>query len=172
MMMNTHEKNNPASQVSLIQRVERLEKANRSLKSLVLCGLVVVLGIFLIGGTGAPTKTVEAESFVVKDAQGIIHARFGITADGGPALTYYDRNNNPRLFIGSLGLGKDFDLGLGLYDDKGSPRVTFGILEGQFSGLAVGGQDGLEQITMRVDWKGVPSVKVSDKSGKVLWKTP
>ena len=70
MMMIDHGQNNPACQVSLLQRVERLERENRNLKSGLLCGLVVVLGIFLIGGTGAGKKVIEAESYVVKDAQG------------------------------------------------------------------------------------------------------
>ncbi len=172
MMMSDYERNDPGCQVSLIQRVERLERENRNLKSGLLFGLVVVLGIFLIGGTGAGKKTVEAETYVVKDAQGKVQARFGVTVDGGPALTFFDRKGNPRLFMGSLGLGNHYDLGLALYDDKGKPRLTFGILEGQFSGLAVSGQDGLEQVTMRVGWKGTPSVIVSDKRGKEVWKTP
>jgi len=172
MMMIGLGKNDPACQVSLLKRVERLERKNRNLKSGLLCGLVVVLGIFLIGGTGAGKKVIEAESYVVKDAQGKVQARLGVTVDGGPALTFFDRKGNPRLFMGSLGLGDHYDLGLGLYDEKGKPRLTFGILEGQFSGFAVSGQDGLEQVTMRVDWKGTPSVIVSDKNGKELWKTP
>ena len=171
-MMSEQEKNNPACHISLTQRVEKLERENRNLKSGLLCGLVVVLGIFLIGGTGAGKKTVEAESFVVKDAQGKVQARLGVTVDGGPALTFFDRKGNPRLFMGSLGLGDHYDLGLALYDAKGRPRFSFGMLEGQFSGLAVGGLDGLEQITMRVGWKGTPRLIVSDKSGEELWKTP
>ncbi len=82
----------------LIQRVEGLERGNRRWK---LAALVLLLSclVLLLAGFDYPqpnlvkARSVEAQNFVLRDADGRIRARMAIGEDG-PRLSFFDEHGN------------------------------------------------------------------------------
>jgi hypothetical protein len=82
----------------LVQRVERLERGIRRWK---LAALVLLLGclVLLLAGFDyaqpnlIKARSVEAQSFVLRDAGGQIRARMAIGEDG-PRLSFFDEHGN------------------------------------------------------------------------------
>jgi len=78
----------------LTQRIERLEQASRKWK---LAALVLLLGwlVLLLAGFDfaqpnlVKARSVEAQSFILRDADGQIRARMAIGEDG-PRLSFFD----------------------------------------------------------------------------------
>jgi len=76
------------------ERIERLERSNRSWR---IAALLLALGCLVLILTGfdfaqpyvMKARTVEAQSFVLRDADGQIRARMAI-ADDGPRLDFFD----------------------------------------------------------------------------------
>ena len=87
----------------LIQRMERLERGNRRWK---LAALVLLLGclVLLLAGFDYPqpnlvkARSVEAQSFVLRDADGQIRARMAIS-ESGPRLSFFDEHGNLMLSL-------------------------------------------------------------------------
>jgi len=81
----------------LIQRVERLERRNRSWKLAALLLLLACL-VLLLAGFDYPhpnlvkARSVEGES-ILRDADGQIRARMAI-GDEGPRLSFFDERGN------------------------------------------------------------------------------
>ena len=93
---------------SLAARIEKLEAANRRWKSASAIALLFVLSLLLLSTRHAErvaaaarpdrverdvlqVRTVEAQDFVLKDADGHVYARFSIT----PSLAGMDQNGRP-----------------------------------------------------------------------------
>jgi len=82
----------------LIQRVERLERGNRRRK-LAALALLLVCVVLLLAGFDYPqpnmvkARSVEAQTFVLRDADGRIRARMAI-GDDGPRLSFFDEQGN------------------------------------------------------------------------------
>ena len=82
----------------LSQRVECLELENRRWR---LGALVLALGCLMLLLTGfdfpqpnvMKARSIEAQSFVLRDADGQIRARMAISADG-PRLSFFDEHGN------------------------------------------------------------------------------
>ncbi len=102
----------------LVQRMEKLEKANRRLK---LAGVLVLtlVGCLLLLGVASPKRTVEAEAFILRDANGEMRAVLGMGVEG-PSLSLYDANEVPRAVL----LVLEGEPALFLYDANG--KVIFG----------------------------------------------
>jgi hypothetical protein len=80
----------------LIQRVERLERRNRRWKLAALALLLGCLVLLLAGFDYAQpflARSVEAQNFVLRDADGRIRARMAISEDG-PRLSFFDEQGN------------------------------------------------------------------------------
>ena len=115
---------------SLVQRIERLERQNRSLK---VAGTLVVLAsaAALFVGMSAPKKSLETDLLLIKDAAGTTRMILGM-ADDGPAITMLDQNGKLRANIGVTDKGPEFDFldasetpRLQMFiDDKQVPRVN------------------------------------------------
>jgi hypothetical protein len=107
---------------SVLERLQNLEKQNRSLKRAF--GLVfVVLASFAVMGMAAKRRSVQANEFILRDSNGITRAalRMGST---GPRLLFYDENGKAaRVLLGVLGSGP----ALGLYDKNGRTRVSLAV---------------------------------------------
>ncbi len=82
----------------LLQRVKGLERGIRGWK---LAALVLLLGclVLLLAGFDSPqpflvkARSVEAQSFVLRDADGQVRARMAISSDG-PRLNFFDEHGN------------------------------------------------------------------------------
>jgi hypothetical protein len=133
---------------NLLKRLDRVERENRWLK---LIGAFTVVGLsaLLFMGQAKPSnvaRTIDAEKFVVRDANGQIGAVLGITGDGNLGLEIRDKNGKAGLV-----------LGIGL---NGNPALRMDSKEGK-SGLALG---------VRSD--NNPGVELYDRDGKVVWVAP
>src|ERR1700740_651555 len=79
---------------NLNERIERIERSNRRWR---LAALLLALGCLVLISAGfdfaqpnvMKARTVEAQSFVLRDADGQIRARMAI-GDDGPRLNFYD----------------------------------------------------------------------------------
>ena len=78
----------------LFQRIERLEQSGRQWRRVaLLLGLACLVVVFAAFDFAQPfvmkARTVEAQSFVLRDADGQIRARMAM-GDDGPRLTFFD----------------------------------------------------------------------------------
>jgi hypothetical protein len=87
----------------LIQRMERLERGNRRWK---LAALVLLLSclVLLLAAFDYPqpnlvkARSVEAQNFVLRDADRQVRARMAISEDG-PRLSFFDEQGNTILAL-------------------------------------------------------------------------
>jgi len=108
----------------LAQRVEKLEKANRRLKLGGVLALTLV-GCLLLLGVASPKRTVEAEAFILRDANGGMRALLGMGVEG-PMLHLYDANALSRALLQVTVSGS----AVGFFDANGKLRVVVGVTEG------------------------------------------
>lgn len=117
----------PVDVETLAARVQQLESASRRWKSATAITLLLVISMLLLGtrhaervaAAGNPdriepevlrVRTVEAQDFVLQDADGHVYARFGIAPD----LAATDRFGRPERLKGTPGQAS-----LQFYDEKG-----------------------------------------------------
>jgi len=112
-------------ETSVLERLETLEKQNRRLKR---AGLVVMVlaGATLLIGQAKPQVQwkVEAERFVLMDANGKLRAELGM-AGHGPHLAFYDAEGTRRAVLGIAQKGP----GLFFLDTTQKRRVAMGVVE-------------------------------------------
>ncbi len=109
----------------LAQRVEKLEKANRRLKLAGVLALALV-GCSLLLGAASPKRTVEAEEFILRDANGEVRAILHMKPNG-PGLLFYDANGESRVALAVTRLGPM----LALFDANRKTRALLGINENE-----------------------------------------
>jgi len=158
----------PASH--LIERITQLEqqqhelrRTNRRLR-FVGGALMLFTGAIVIMGQAAspPSRSVEAEQFVLRGSDGKVRGAMGIgddgavginlndakgqsritvdlAADGSPGLDFYDQNGKLRAM---LALGPEGTPGLGLYDQSGKLRTSLDVPAHETPGLAFYHRDG------------------------------
>ena len=112
--------------VSLEQRLEKVERENSRLKVLGSVMLLGMAGALCLGLASNPSKKLEAEVLVLKNAQGKPQMILG-AGDDGPALTILDKNGKLRV---NLGVGQDGPA-LDLLDAAENPRAQLMITEDQ-----------------------------------------
>lgn len=144
---------------SCIARLNRLERENRRLK---LAGGALLAGFALVVLTGAglaDRRTLEAESFIVKDATGKVRAVLG-TAEpsSAPGLVLYDNDGNANVL---LHLSADGAPGLWLYD-KDRVRATLNAA-GERVQLQLFDRDNRPRAILGVQKDGMPGVELYDQ---------
>lgn len=88
---------------ALEKRVERLERENRRLKRVGLLLLAFAVSIILMG-QARPATVIEAERFVIVNAEGAKKGELGVGRGGRPHLWLFDRNDDLGVI---LGIGSD-----------------------------------------------------------------
>ncbi|MGE3535844.1 MAG: hypothetical protein AB7N91_00240 [Candidatus Tectimicrobiota bacterium] len=88
---------------AIVQRLERLERANRRWKRLAVLGLALV-GILPLLGAGkhdepAVANEIQARAFVLVDREGTPLARLGLLPHGVWGLGFYDQGKKSRLML-------------------------------------------------------------------------
>jgi hypothetical protein len=81
-----------------VERLERLERQNRLLRRAGVVGLFLVGSLLWMGQT-RPARILEAQKFVLRDANGKRQAEFG-QVDGWPALVFLDSAGRISLLLG------------------------------------------------------------------------
>jgi hypothetical protein len=106
----------------LAERVAQLEKQNRLFKRMGLLLAVLLGGVTLVAAQERGNlRTVEAERFLLKDANGRVRADLGIDKDKNSArLLLSDENEKVRLNVSVFPEGP----GIAMFDENGAIRYT------------------------------------------------
>lgn len=165
-----------AGEQTLVLRLEMLEKQNRRLRNWGKAVLLVVAGLLLMGQAGPNTNTIEAQEFILRDANNKQRARLALVEDT-TVLSLYDANENVR----SRMVAGDRP-GLLFFDPKRSgpyAKVRLALGVGDMGGGA--GDSGPHFLLFDADGRGRGELFVTEKrsgfffydaNGKVLFKAP
>ena len=145
---------------SILQRLECVERENRRLKRLGLAAAIVV-GALLFMAQAAPRRTIEAQSFVLKDASGRARADLSMAAGDIPTLSMRDGKGDPRV---TLGAGDNPSLTMSNPDN--SERIQLFVSPDVY-GLTLSNAQ-VNRVGVGV-WKGAPGLTLYDESQKVVW---
>ena len=146
------------------ERIQRIERQNRRFKQLTFAALVALGVLVLMGQAPVKGRTVEAETIILKDADGKVRARLA-TKGHGVLLRLFDRKEQVREEFAVNDEGSYITLG----DSTGRPRMMFGVHGGgdaDEASLAMIGKDGKSGTELRagVDASGL---KIRDAKGNV-----
>jgi hypothetical protein len=109
--------------VDVLERLDRLEKQNRRLKSAAALFVILTSCLILMSAAGHKGRTIEARQIVLKDDEGNTRAVLGMRS-AGPGLTLYDSGGDKaQALLAVLQTGPV----LGLYDADGNTRVLLGV---------------------------------------------
>ena len=104
---------------SVLERLEKLEKQNRTLKRVGMLVLALFGLVLLMGQTLPGRRIIEAEGFILRDATGKMRAALGIS-EGAPHLSLLDEEGTARIFL-TLAANKP---SVWLFDAKANLRVS------------------------------------------------
>ncbi len=141
----------------LEKRIAGLERERWFLRG-ILALAVVGLGVALVSGFsgGADGKAgpgqftqVDAGHIVLRDSDGQMRAWLGV-AEGGPRLIFFDGAGQQRMGVGMTRQG---DPALAVYDPGENPRVVLGIVE-EWPGFVLRDTQGRKRVALysRDDW--------------------
>jgi len=120
---------------AVLERLSRLEKRSRRLKWMGVTALATVSAIFLTGQAAPTPRTVEAQKFVLRDAQGNVRGWMG-TIGKGSELTLGNVNTQPMIRLVVSTDSSDLHLfggpksGVNLSMDSGNPDISIIAAEG------------------------------------------
>ena len=139
---------NESTMDSLLRRLDRVERENRWLKRIGALALIGASALAVMGQAGSSNvaKVVEAEKFVVRDANGGVGAVLGVTTDNNSGLEIRDKNGKAGV---TLGMGA-----------SGNPAMR------------LDGKDRKTGIALGVRPDNSPGLELYDKDGKVIWTAP
>jgi hypothetical protein len=142
---------------AIVKRMDKLERQNRRLKF----GGFVILGalsaVVLMGQAAPAAKVIEAQKFVLKDADGNVRGWFGAYA-AGSELILGNAKKQPQMRLMASEDGSDLHFfgsrngGMTLSVNSGNPKI------------AIAGADGNGGVAIRFSEAG-PSVTVNDRAG-------
>ena len=174
---------------AILKRIDTLERRNRWLIRAGLVGSLVAVAIVTMG-QARPSRTVEAERFVLMDAGGKMRGRF-VMEEEGPALRLYDSDGAPELSLGvdSTAYGPD-STAYGPYllmsnvnaHLNSKARFTMHLTAAGEPSLELKDETGysvllgISQVFTRrtgdVQTSSAASLRLFDKNGKVIWSVP
>jgi len=142
----------------LAQRLARLERQHRLFKLGALIILAVVAAALALGAA-TRAKTVEAEGFVLRDAQGKVRAELLTDPVFGPRLRLREANGKVRLELALKGTTGPY---LSLRDANGNDRATLDAFAGN-PGLALFDSNAKSRMEIILSDIGVPSLWLYDQ---------
>jgi hypothetical protein len=161
----------------LIERISRLEhhqaelrSANRRLR-LVTDALMLFIGAIIFMGQTAsvPSRTVEAEQFVLRGSDGRVRGVMGISDDGAVGINLNDIKGQSRI---TLDLAADGAPGLDLYDPNGKMRATLALGAAGTPGLGLYDASGKLRTSLDVPAHETPGLAFYHRDGKPAWGAP
>jgi hypothetical protein len=172
----------------LLSRLERLEKENRRVKRITATGLLI-LCCALFMGQSRPSKTIEAERFIVKDSSGKTRGEFGMDPGkaGGATLTVGSlveggRGTPGEKYLVTLHGGDYAWINLraadsreyinGRLNDETNEGALFSVTDGKDYEADIGNSDLLSPHTGEKHHTSAASVVLIGKDKKVLWSAP
>lgn len=107
---------------TIVQRLEKIEKQNRTMKCAGLAVLIGVGSIVLMGQASPQSRTIDAEAFVLRDAGGKMRASLRMdTILNAPQLKLYDPTGKSRVEITADAKQPS----IWLFDAEGRKRAAF-----------------------------------------------
>jgi hypothetical protein len=182
---------------AIVERLNKVEAQNRRLKCGGIAILVAISGLVAMGQSAPTPKVIEAQKFVLKDADGIVRGWFGVYA-GGTELTLGNVKKQPQMrllvsedgsdlhFFGSHNGGMtlsvnsgDPTIALAGADGSGGARIAFSDAGPAFT---VSDRDGLSAVVGATQLKAqarseahatsAASVVLLGKDKNVIWQAP
>jgi hypothetical protein len=147
-------------------RLLKLEKENRRFKQLGAVVLAIATAIVAMG-QGQAKKTVEANEFLLKDADGKLRVRIGMGLDfqhkDGPAIVLFDAENFPRI---SISTSEDqAKIEVNSPQLSASSAMWAGSPGKSGSGLGINGPAGVFRVNLDGPAIDGPQVSIEDKEG-------
>jgi len=145
---------------SFNRRLSRLEREARWWRVWGAVAGIIAAAFVIVGQTPtfATSRIVEAEQFLLKDAEGKVRGRLMVGTDNSTSLILYDHTGMARTWLGAR---RSRDNGLPFLwfnDDDGRTRMTLGYH--------------LDTDPLQGEKYVGPTVRIFDKNGKVSWKAP
>jgi hypothetical protein len=147
---------------SLVERVAKLERQNKTLKRIGAVAIVVVGILVLTGQAEQKGRIVEGNEFLLKDTGGTVRARLAVGPFGGGNLELYDAQGVTRASMG--------DLGLELSDITENSAII--VAPDPTSALMSGSWFTARHPNSEVVVLHHAGLTFQDKAGKVIWRAP
>lgn len=148
--------------------VARLEHVNRWWRRSALLCLMALAAIGVTGQVWLPSRALEVEQLVLRDASGRNRVTLSILEDDAVVFTFRDRLERVRLAIGLVPDGSPV---VSLYDEHRGRRAAFGMLDGDAPGLSLYGKDGTSRARVGLE-DDRPRFVGTSADGTVLWEKP
>jgi hypothetical protein len=132
---------------TLTTRLERLERENRRSKRTTLVILVGIAAAALVGQAARPTKSLEAEEFVLRDSRGQVRASLGTTQNSSTTV-------------------------LQIHAENGKPRARITVSSDGTSSLEVMDAGERVRVLLGVKDNGSPRIWLGNDTGKIVWRAP
>jgi len=182
--------------LGIMSRLEKLERQNRRLRQAgTLVALAALCGLFM-GQAPPRSRVVEAEKFVLKDANGRVRATIGMDEARHPAIMLFDDNRREVAALFSSGVVFYETLSATSNGSRGEPSAglssSLGLLVRRAGASVILAPEG-PTLTLR-DTNGfesrfgvteikmvktgesrktsAASVVMFDKQGQVIWRAP
>lgn len=161
----------------LLQRVTELEnqqgelrRANRQWR-LMTVALMLFTGAVLLMGQSAnlPSRSVEAQQFLLRAADGTIRGVIGIAGDGSVGINLNDVKGQSRI---TLDLAANGSPGLDFYDQSGKLRATLALGPLGTPGLGLYDPSGRLRTSLDVPAHETPGLAFYHRDGKPAWGVP
>ena len=148
---------NAPTMETLARRLDQVEQENRRLKQAGVVVLAVIAAVVLMGQAtkGKVAKVVEAEKFVLRDADGKGRARLESLPSGLVRLALLDKDENIQSVLG-VGVGRP-SLVLAGRNNKTILTTSF---------LSVSGKGGKSRLTLAVLPSGAQSLVLTDNTAR------
>jgi hypothetical protein len=147
----------------LAARLEQVERLNRSFRWMAVATILFALAGFALVMESKVSKTVTAETFAVRNANGNIVAALSSSGDGRPYLAL----NYEKRIAASLLIGPDGQPVLTFSDDQENLRASFGI--GKDGSPALLLSDAQRQVRLNIAVYKVPTISLADSNKVVRW---
>jgi hypothetical protein len=132
---------------SMLERLSRVERQNRRIKSSGLVFLAGLATVFLMGQSSTPKvpAVIEAQEFALRGQNGTRRALLAVASDGSAAIHFYDNDGTRRAAFGVL---EDGLPDLHLYDKGGATRVLVRVMPNGSAGLGVADPGGTTRASV------------------------
>jgi len=145
----------------LTQRLDRLERQNRLLRCGAFAALALVAAAVWIGAA-AKGRTIEAERFVLRDAQGKVRAELLTDPVFGPRLRLSQANGRVRMELALKGTTGPY---LSLRDANGNDRAQLDAFSGN-PGLTLYDSNAKSRVQIDLSENGAPAIRYYDQDHK------
>ena len=154
---------------AVVARLARVERQNRRLKIGGILVVVVTSAGLLMGQAMPKATTVEAETFLVRDATGKQRAALRMAPEGGVALSLFDPAGIGRA---ALRVDREGSPDLTLFDSAAKVRALLRVERTGLPGLVFFDEAGKARATLYVESEGSAVLQLSRKDEKVFFRVP